>query len=87
MLCVHIIFFRPVPHGLGTVHLPLEHGQRLEGEGEVEKRGAGVDGHVVPVQVPVVVQPQDRLVLLQRGRELHKLIQGWRNLSRVSGSN
>ena len=82
-----MIFFKPVPHGLCTVHLPLKHGQRLEGEGEVEKRGAGVDGLVISVQVPIVIQPEDRFVLLQRGRELHKLIQGWRNLSRVSGSN
>ena len=47
----------PVPESLGRVHLPLEHGQGLESEGQVEERGGGVDGSVVLVQIPVVIQP------------------------------
>ena len=43
--------------------MPLEHGEGLEGEGEVEEGRGGVDGGVVPLQVPIVVQPQYRLIL------------------------
>ena len=45
----------PVLESLGRVHLPLKHGQRLEGEGQVEDGGGGIDGHVVLVQIPIVI--------------------------------
>ena len=53
-----------VLHLLGRVHLQLEEGQGLEGEGDVEEGGGGVDRHVVPVQIPVVIEPHDGLILL-----------------------
>ena len=55
----------PVPELLGGVHLPLEHGQGLDGQGNVHHRCGGVDGLVVPVEVPVVIEPEDGLVLLE----------------------
>ena len=76
-----MIFFRPVPHGLGTVHLPLEHGQRLEGEGEVEDWSAAtvrarqrfrcnnllprVNWLIISVEVPIVVNPEYGFVVLK----------------------
>ena len=42
-----------------------------------------VDCGVVPLEVPVVVDPQDWLVLLQAGRELDKLVQRRRNLKGI----
>ena len=37
----------PVPEGLGRVQLPPEHGQRLEGERQVQQARAAVDHLVV----------------------------------------
>ncbi len=37
------------------------------------------------VKVPIVVDPEDRLVVLQAGRELHKLVHGRGNLARHPG--
>ena len=53
-----------VLHLLGRVHLPIEQGQGLEGDGDVEDGDGGVDRHVVPVQIPVVIEPHDGLILL-----------------------
>ena len=65
---------------LGWVHLPLEHWQGLDSESEVDSVGGGVDGYVVSVEIPVVIQPEYRLVLLKGGGELNKLIQRSWNL-------
>ena len=72
--------YRPVLHLLRAVHLPLEHGERLEGDGEVQGLDGVVERHVLLVEVPVVVDVHDGLVVLHAGGELHELIQGRRNL-------
>ena len=77
-----IYFYVPVFHLLCRVHLPLEHGERLECDGEVEPLDGVVERGVVLVQVPVVVDVEDGLVVLEAGRELHEFVQGRGNLAR-----
>ena len=63
-----------IPHLLGTVHLPLEHTQRLVRDTDVQSLDRLIDRHVLLVQIPVVVQVQDWLVILHTGRELDEFV-------------
>ena len=72
---------------LSAVHLPLEHGERLECDGQVDGGDGLVDGDVVAVEVPVGVHVEDRLVVLQARSELDKLIQRGRNLNKIEQKN
>ena len=62
-------------------YLPLEHGEGLVGDSEVESLDGGVERHILLVEIPVVVGVKDGFVVLHRRSELHKLVDGLRNLA------
>ena len=68
---------KPVSHLLCAVHLPLEHGERLESDGEVDFLHSVVQRLVILVHVPIVIDEENWLVVLHAWCKLDELVK-WR---------